>query len=120
VILTDNDIEELGRKGVKLVGVNGQPVTPKTEKHIIQMQFDYLKRIADLLSRILSKPDPDFTAIKPADVIVHPPDVHVQSPEVHVPPPIIPPYPKPIRKWKFELKKDYRGDTTDIIATALE
>src|SRR6266850_7411155 len=102
MILTDNDIEELGRKGVKLVGANGQPVTLKTEKQVIQMQFDYFKRIADLLTRILAKPDPDFTAMKPADVIVQPPEVHVQPPEVHVPPPIIPPHPKPIRKWKFE------------------
>ncbi len=80
-------------------------------------ELDYLRQITVLLSQLLAKPDPEFPELKSPNVIVQPPEVIVNTPEHKM---IIPPPPKPIRKWKFTLKKDYNGYTTEITATALE
>ncbi len=80
-------------------------------------ELDYLRQITVLLSQLLAKPDPEFPEPKSPNVIVNPPEVIVNAPESKM---ILPPPLKPIRKWKFILKKDYNGYTTEITATAME
>ncbi len=76
-------------------------------------EVDYLRIIAGLLERILAKPDPKFPLLKPPDVTVKPPEVTVNTPSIPASPPRI-------KKWKFALKKDFNGYTTEITATAIE
>ncbi len=111
MILDDNEIEQLARKGAKITDSYGKPIKPKsiTSK---PDEVDYLRIIAGLLERILAKPDPQFPSLKPPDVIVKPPEVIVKTTSVHTP--------KQIRQWKFVLTKDWAGRTTQIIATAVD
>ncbi len=110
MILDDNEIEQLTRKGVKITDAYGKPIKPKsiTSK---PDEVDYLRIIAGLLERILAKPDPQFPSLKSPDVIVNPPEVVVNSPVS---------MPKQIRQWKFMLTKDWAGRTTQIVATAVD
>ena len=102
--LTQQQIAERLKKGVKLVGANGERVTLKKPVQEAS-EIDYLRLIADLLIRQSERPTPSFIVPKP-EVIVQPSPV--QSP------------PKPIRKWRFQIEKDPRGYTKEIIATAME
>ncbi len=115
MILDKKQIQELTRKGVKLTTADGKAIrieTPRKE----ESELDYLKTISALLSQLIAKPDPVPASIRPPDVIVKPADVTVKPPDVIVNQPIS----IPIRKWKFEVIKDFQGFTTEIIATAME
>lgn len=127
MILTKKDIERLIGNGVTFIGTNGEPIMPEPppkpeppkpppEPPPIPKGADdseYFQRIIELLGRILYKPEREQPKIEPPIVTVEPTPVVVQpAPIQHMP--------KPIRKWQFTLKKDNRGQTTEITATALE
>ncbi len=80
-------------------------------------ELDYLRQITVLLSQLLARPDPEFPEPKSPNITVQPPEVIVNTPEHKM---VMPPPPKPIRKWKFVLKKNFNGYTEEIIATAME
>ncbi len=108
MILDQKQIQQLAKKGVKVTTSDGQPISVKTPRKA-ESELDYLRAIAGLLDRLASRPDPQFPVIRPPDVIVKPADVIVTSTE-H----------EPIRKWHFQLTKDWQGRTTEIVATAME
>ncbi len=114
MILSQKDIDQLTRSGVKLTTSNGQQLSVRTPRKQ-ESELDYLKTIAALLERLLAKPDIKFPKME-----MKPPDVIVKSPDVIVEPTVIPPSPPRIRKWHFALKKDMQGHTEEIVATAIE
>lgn len=100
--LDDDDLDEMVSKGRKVNGYE-KPAPKEDEGHkilaAIKKQIDYL----------ISRPTEPIT--------VSAPDV---KPVVNVPAPVVTVNPqKPITKWKFTLKKDKQGNTTEIIAEAL-
>ena len=102
--LTQQQIAERLKKGVKLVGANGERVTLKKPVQEAS-EIDYLRLIADMLIRQSEAPAPTFVVPEPK-VVVQPSPVQTS--------------PKPIKKWRFQVEKDHRGWTKEIIATAVE
>ncbi len=117
--LTKKDIERLSKSGVRFLGSNGQPIIVKSEikraEAPKESEIPYLRSIKETLIRILEKPQPTIPTMQSPDVIVNPPEVVVPAAQVNIPPPL----PR-IRKWHFDIKRDFQGYTTEITATALE
>jgi hypothetical protein len=118
--LTQQQIEDRLRKGVKLIGANGEPIALKPEPEKpkqTKTEIDYLRLIADLLLRQQGVLE---LAASKGQPVIPTPNFVVPEPKVIVQPhsPVTPP--KPIRKWRFQVEKDHRGYTKEIIATAME
>ncbi len=122
--LTDNDIERLSKKGLRLTDSNGELITIKRNDNFApplitvlkkepKSEIDYLRAIAELLGRLLHKPVPKPQKIEPPQITVEPPAVVVNP----APPQELA---KPITKWKFVLTKNSMGQTKEIVATAIE
>ena len=118
--LTHEQIAERLRKGVKLIGANGEPIAIKPEPANPKQkktELDYLRVISDLLVRqqglLENAASKEAREIPTPNIVVPEPKVIVQAQE-----PVQPH--KPIRKWHFKVEKDHRGYTKEIIATALE
>jgi len=81
-------------------------------------EADYLKEIASSLQKLLSKPEPKIEKADPPKITVEAPQVTVKPPEVTV---NVPDAPKPeprIKKWTFEMERDFSGKLKTITATA--
>ena len=99
--LDDDDLDELVTKGRK---VNGYSKPVPTDS-------DELKVLTAIKKQL------DFLITKPENPIQFP---ETKAPVVNVAPPAVTVNPsQPITKWKFTLKKDKAGHTTEIIAQAI-
>jgi len=117
MIIDKKTIERLHREGVKFIGTNGQPITPQrtVTPRREPTELDQLRAIVSLLEKLIAKPQAESTIVQPQAVTVTPPEVVVNVPEINVPPP-----PPRIRKWKFDIERDFSGHAVEITATAVE
>ncbi len=104
--MTHDQINQLVSEGALIKRRDGKPFVVKSGA---SEDTRLLRRISDLIEKLLAKPSPDVPA-QPAP-IVKPPDVIVKPAQITF---------APVTKWRFELKKDLQGRTTEIIATAMK
>lgn len=102
MVLDKQDVRAMQKQGAKVSG-NGKEVKSDT---------DYLREISLKLSILINRPQESKEIVLPKDspqITVQPPEVTVNVPEQSRP-----------KQWRFNLSKNDKGQTTEIIATAIE